>query len=726
MNSDEEYLDRLLRSVSDEDKTRGKSSMASEQENSNTSDTTISGDNNSGNSSVIPNSPLEVKTGNNYSSDELAEMLEHLNLDEGQDENQDKNIVEDDFLKSIENSDISDTVLGNPNENNELEDIFAMNDNYEEDFSADKNLDTLENSGNDETSSYTNDVRKTETDLKEDTRSLFDTEAEVEPLFDAEVKAEPLFDIEVEAEPLFDNEAEAEPIENPEELENDEILNLLKTLSSENDNDEDFADADIAITDDTDDFENGEIEVNLSEIADREKALGIKEKKSKINDDEDVTLLLDTLPEDDELAEINNLLKKTDNQEFVEDDMLSLLENMPKENDDAKKNSKAAGKGNDDAFDFFSNDEAEGDTSEEDEEIAKLLRTGNAVVDAANKKNSKAEKSEKAASKKAAKVKPDKKANKETTGEKQGFFKKLFALLTAVDEDDEEAATAAAGGEGELDENNKILQELDKADKAKKGKGKSSKKTKPNDEDEEADEKGKKGKSAKKSKEKAPKKEKTKKAKPAAIEDNGPKLKKKAVVLIAILTITIFIAIMLVSTYIPSIIEKNEAHTAFDNLDYASTFYLLTGEKLDEKDAVIYRKSTLILGLQREYDSYNNYITIGDPLKALNALMGGIETYQFNYNEAVQLGIETAYNEKYNNLLSLLTTYNLTEADALTINALDNKTYSLCLEEIVEGRDYKTVLQPDTTATATDTTTFTDVLPEEQSTATDLLNTINN
>ena len=294
----------------------------------------------------------------------------------------------------------------------------------------------------------------------------------------------------------------------------------------------------------------------------------------------------------------------------------------------------------------------------------------------------------------------------EETEKKPNFFTKLIAFLTETDEDEEEEAKE---GLEPSDENKSILEELEKEDKKKKkkkDKGKKGKEEDGNDEGEEGKQKGKKEKKEKKKKEK---KEKNAAADTLETEPARPakKVSKKSVAVIAGLCITLLAMIIVFCSIVPAFFDKKSARDAYYQSDYARAYELLYGKKLDNSDTIIYNQSKIIVEMNRKLEAYHNYLAIGEGVRALDALMMGIQRYPDIMLDAEEYHVTQEVNAIYETMLNILNDkYGITEHMAQVIIDYDDVTYTRKLESVVNGTPFTNPYAEDRTST--------DVLPEEQ------------
>lgn len=466
----------------------------------------------------------------------------------------------------------------------------------------------------------------------------------------------------------------------------------------------------------------------LEEDADAEEHFALEESGEE---DAELSALLESMGGSEDLSAINDLLEKSEQGVNVDDDMMAMLGDMPEQEDGGE-------------FDFFAGEEEEMPAEEgEPEDIREI--TQEELDERENPKSRKDKKKEEKEKKKREKL--AKKAKKttgsqeeaaagddlsgllesmdaehgESSSKKQGFFAKLLEFLLEEDEDEEADAAAESGTDdlgvviGNLsDENKELLAELkaedqkkskkDKKEKKKKGaKGKKKADAAASEDGEE--EEGKSAKAKKPKKEKKKKKEKNVEEEPKTPEK---KISKKKVVSVFLFCATIAACIIVLTTLLPGQFEKQEARVAFDHAQYEQVYELLYGKKLSEEDEALLTKSSIVLQMQRKLDSYENYSKMDMPLEALDALMEGISRYQElrEAADANNVGGEVA--DIYGQILDALANdYGLSEAEAMDILAAgDNVTYSQYLQAVLSGEAFgEEEEQPEGRQ---------DVLPEEE------------
>lgn len=269
------------------------------------------------------------------------------------------------------------------------------------------------------------------------------------------------------------------------------------------------------------------------------------------------------------------------------------------------------------------------------------------------------------------------------SAKKKGFFGKMLEFLTETDEDEDEEA---ASGLVPSDENKDVLKQLKAEDKKKKKKKMKGKKIEEAAEDgEDSEESG----SDKKDKKK--KRKKVKEEIPVIIEELPPskKISKKNVGIIAGICVTLAASILVLCVTVPSFFDRREARDAYYESDYAKSFDLLYGKRLDNSDSIIYNKSKIIMELNRKLDSYHNYMGMNEEVYALDALMSGVQKYPDLLLEAEEYHITSDVNAIYETLLNILSDkYDISESTAKVIIGYDDLTYTRKLESIVHGTPF--------------------------------------
>lgn len=282
---------------------------------------------------------------------------------------------------------------------------------------------------------------------------------------------------------------------------------------------------------------------------------------------------------------------------------------------------------------------------------------------------------------------------------KQSVFSRILQFLTEEDEEDkteENTLSELSGGVETLgvtsDENQEVLAQLDKEDKngKKKKKGKKGSKEKNaadenhQSEDEDEEPQGDKKKKKKTAKEKKPKE-------PKIIEDiSAPRLSKKKVGATFLFAFTVMAAILVCCLFVPELFELKEARTAYYEGNYEACYRALYGKTLSESDAIMYERSEFMMSLQRRMEAYESYMAVDDELRALDALLQAVANQKELLKTAEAQGLTAAAESSYQEVLNMLAErYQLSEEEALKICAYkQDALYTLHLKAIVAGEEF--------------------------------------
>lgn len=357
---------------------------------------------------------------------------------------------------------------------------------------------------------------------------------------------------------------------------------------------------------------------------------------------------------DDDLMEIQNLLQKSDSNEMVDDELLSMLDELEQ---------KEHGNPETDIIGTLASEES--DTPEEEP------------------KDKKKKKKEKKSKKKAENAEGTEGVEKAPKEKKPGLFAKLKAFAFE-DDSEEEAAEEAA---------------KDKPKKEKKAKGKAKKSAaKPGSEEDinaqieaelEAEDKKKKPKKEKKEKPKKEKKPKVKKEpEPEKFSDRST-IKLGGVIATLLICFSLFVVILIFAYFLPKQGGKIAARAAYYTGDYETAALNLYGEKLNSSDTILYKKASLLYGLQLRYEKFETYKMMGDEMSALDELFQGRKKCDETAVEAGTLGIVTEHGvmrDKFNEALS--ESYGLSPEAIDEICTLKPLHYTEALEAILRGEGY--------------------------------------
>ena len=380
------------------------------------------------------------------------------------------------------------------------------------------------------------------------------------------------------------------------------------------------------------------------------------EKDASVSMDDNLEDVLNMLDDDAELAEINDMLKKSDNNEPIQDDVMDLLHQMA---DDEAASVNAGIKHMDD-----------------DDDGVPLPEIPQPVVEENTKKKEKKSASKKKKGDSADAADADVEHTKEP-----GKLSKFFNMLTEeiVPEPTEEELAAEKEAKAAKKQENLTKKEEEKLAKAEEKKAKAEEKAAANRVKQEA--------AAQKKKEKLAKKE----AKKAKLAAEGPKKRippKKIAVAVAF-GASVGGAVVLATNVLSAQGFLQTARNAYYDGDYKTVYEATYGMELDdsESDGLIKARSEVIFKVQRRYDSYQTNIKMGREVEALDALLCGISAYDAVNADAEKYGVMAEVDAVKATILDTLESkYGLDESKARAIiNSEDALAYTIALNEVIAG-----------------------------------------
>lgn len=585
-------------------------------------------------------------------------------------------VVDTEAIEEPDVPELGETVeeMEQPNEQDEPEFVETVEEPPEPETDEDLFAALMNEDANEDSQEH----MSTESDEKpEDDFSIADIESDVPQDIDAdnavEVKVEPESEIEPEI-PVMEEEIsqEEEPQQTEPEPEDSQDALLSEDIAIPEPEEESMEDNAVAATVPDEESSTPQIEgtVASSEAAPEDAA---SDTTGSTSADDDFSDILEIMDEDPDLAEINDMLKKVDKNEPVQDDddVMGLLNQMA---DDESK-------------------EAEPVTQSIPESVPEPEKVNvDAIASQEEASTGKKKKGIKKAKKKAPKEskKSKESSTEDTTVEeskekKPGVLSKVFHLLTdewEPEPTEEELAQAAEEAKAAKEEADAKKAE-DKKAKAEEKKAKAAEK--------EAAKKAKAEEAAAKKKEKQDAKEAKLAEKRAKEEAEAPKNQKrlspKKIAVVTVFAASVLAGILLFSNYASFQDSIAKARRAYYAGDYKSVYIETYGEKLDESDSIIEAKSKVILTMQRKLDSYQNHMKLGQNVEALNALITGLQTYDTINQEAESYGVLAEVDSIKDEILAILeSNYGLNEEEAKALLQDDDKvSYTLALDRIANG-----------------------------------------
>lgn len=132
-----------------------------------------------------------------------------------------------------------------------------------------------------------------------------------------------------------------------------------------------------------------------------------------------------------------------------------------------------------------------------------------------------------------------------------------------------------------------------------------------------------------------------------------------------------------------------KATNYFERQRYGLAYREILGVEIKERHQELADKIYTVMYVERQYEAYQNYVTLNDPKLALDALLQGLDKYDEYYDDAVALDIADDLNIAKAKILSALTnTYGLSEDQAKEILQLDDIAYTSQVQSLTEGMDF--------------------------------------
>lgn len=197
---------------------------------------------------------------------------------------------------------------------------------------------------------------------------------------------------------------------------------------------------------------------------------------------------------------------------------------------------------------------------------------------------------------------------------------------------------------------------------------------------------------AKKAKAKKPKKEKKPK-KPKVKQPPKPgdiiRFKPKSIIVFVMLIVGIVVLVQMFGYTINYSENISLAKDYYANQEYDKAYNSLDGIKLSGDDETLYKQAKVVMYVQRQYESYENYEKMNMHTEALNALVKGVDRYQTYRSEAKELGVEDKMTEVYNLIIKAFKDkFKMSETEAISLvelSKLDFTSYYYKIEAYGEA-----------------------------------------
>lgn len=267
----------------------------------------------------------------------------------------------------------------------------------------------------------------------------------------------------------------------------------------------------------------------------------------------------------------------------------------------------------------------------------------------------------------------------EVAAPKKGLFAKIKYRIRQF--------KAKQAKEGEAEEQQEEIERQEKQQQAAAKKAQTAEKKQKA-----AEKKTAKKEAAKKAKAKKPKKEKKPK-KPKVKQPPKPgdiiRFKPKSIIVFVMLIVGIVVLVQMFGYSINYSGNISLAKDYYANQEYDKAYNSLDGIKLSGDDETLYKQAKVVMYVQRQYESYENYEKMNMHTEALNALVKGVDRYQTYRSEAKELGVEDKMTEVYNLIIKAFKDkFKMSETEAISLvelSKLDFTSYYYKIEAYGEA-----------------------------------------
>ena len=197
-------------------------------------------------------------------------------------------------------------------------------------------------------------------------------------------------------------------------------------------------------------------------------------------------------------------------------------------------------------------------------------------------------------------------------------------------------------------------QEAIAAEEAKKAKEEKKAAAKEAKEAKKAAEKDKPKKEKKEKPKKEPKPKKEKKPKPEPQPGDILKIKPVSMILFILFVAGVIVLLLVLMKALNYEYGSSAAKNYFNKGDYASAYRTLDGLSLNESDETLYEQAKTILYVEKQYEAYTLYLKMNDNTEALNSLIKGVMAYDEYCDLANSLGVSEQFEAAYEEILTAL------------------------------------------------------------------------
>lgn len=226
-------------------------------------------------------------------------------------------------------------------------------------------------------------------------------------------------------------------------------------------------------------------------------------------------------------------------------------------------------------------------------------------------------------------------------------------------------------------EEEKAEEEAERLDNEEKQKNKELKKAAATEKKEKKKQAAEQKKAAKPKKVKQSKPKKEKKPKEPPKPGDILKIKPLSLVMLVLFVAGVVVLISVLNSALYYNTNSSQAKTYYNNGEYDKAYSKLNGMKLNSNDKTLYEQASTIMYVKRQYDSYENYMSLNMKTEALDALIKGIDRYNTFRSTAQELGIDDKFKVEYQNIIDALqNTFKISEAQGISLADMSNSDFT--------------------------------------------------
>ena len=226
-------------------------------------------------------------------------------------------------------------------------------------------------------------------------------------------------------------------------------------------------------------------------------------------------------------------------------------------------------------------------------------------------------------------------------------------------------------------EEEKAEEEAERLDNEEKQKNKELKKAAATEKKEKKKQAAEQKKAAKPKKVKQSKPKKEKKPKEPPKPGDILKIKPLSLDMLVLFVAGVVVLISVLNSALYYNTNSSQAKTYYNNGEYDKAYSKLNGMKLNSNDKTLYEQASTIMYVKRQYDSYENYMSLNMKTEALDALIKGIDRYNTFRSTAQELGIDDKFKAEYQNIIDALqNTFKISEAQGISLADMSNSDFT--------------------------------------------------